>query len=521
MFQPSRPPAPPRMGNNGPSTLGRVLMLVAGILICIVALLLYPSFAALNRAFVASVTTWSALVGAALLLFIGMVLVSIVLMLFSHARKIAYKADQAAVIKLTNGMPAHVGDVRAGALIATLLPRSLDQHYEQLLEEKRRPFPQLHSFAQHMHNTHAPALPAPELVSGPPPASIPSFAQLLDQGQIGPGRPLILGYRADTGAPLTGSWKDLYSCGVGAQQGAGKSWLLAFLLAQSAAAGGRLIICDLHAGDDESLANRIGALAPAFMMDIASTPKEIEIAFAFADDKLERRKGNSARWPIVIVADEWTSLLRTSAGANLPAHIQNIAEQGRKFNVNGILAAQAWTKDASSPVRNQLTSHYVLRQRPDEARYQLGLKSAQLPDDIRNLPDATAYLLNVKGELIKVIIPQMTPADIARVGELIDVPARSPAKFGFTLPTAPLTPLVANCKPDGSQMVASDNQATTASQTAKVASPEAARAASLFLSGKSPAEITAELRGVKSNQGRAYQTALNEITELIRQGVQS
>lgn len=68
------------------------------------------------------------------------------------------------------------------------------------------------------------------------------------------------------------------------------------LTAQSAAVGGRLIICDLHAGDRESLANRIAALAPAFMMDVASTPKEIEAAFAFADDKLEKRKTNSARW---------------------------------------------------------------------------------------------------------------------------------------------------------------------------------------------------------------------------------
>jgi|tagenome__1003787_1003787.scaffolds.fasta_scaffold18952740_1 hypothetical protein len=76
------------------------------------------------------------------------------------------------------------------------------------------------------------------------------------------------------------------------------------------------------------------------MMDIASPPKEIEAAFAFADDKLDKRKGSTARWPIVIVADEWTSL-RTSAGATLPGHIQNSAEQGRKFNVNGMPGARA------------------------------------------------------------------------------------------------------------------------------------------------------------------------------------
>jgi hypothetical protein len=70
-------------------------------------------------------------------------------------------------------------------------------------------------------------------------------------------------------------------------------------------------------------------------------------------------------------------------------------------------------------------------------------------------------------------------------------------------------------------MVASANQATTAAQTDKMASPEAARAAGLFLAGKSPAEIVVELRGVKSSRGRSYQTALNDVIELIRQGVQA
>jgi hypothetical protein len=404
-------------------------------------------------------------------------------------------------------------------------PKYIDREYDtrQIVAQRSQGLPeQITTLNYHdSHKEERPQISGPviegEIVRTP---QIPSFAQLLDSGAIGPNKPLILGYDAATGMAISGSWKDLYSCGIGAQQGAGKTWLLAFLLAQSAAAGGRLIVCDLHAGDDESLANRIGALAPAFMMDIASTPKEIEAAFAFADDKLEKRKGSTARWPIVIVADEWTSLLRTSAGAALPGHIQNIAEQGRKFNVNGMLAAQAWTKDASSAVRNQLTSHYVLRQRPDEARYQLGLRSANLPDDIRSLPDATAYLLNVKGELTKVVIPRMTNADIARAGSMIEVQARALPSFGFTAPTAPLTPMVAERKPNGSQMVANDNQATTASQTARMVSPEAAHAAGLFLGGKSPAEIVAELRGVKSSQGRSYQTALNEVTELIRQGVQ-
>jgi hypothetical protein len=385
------------------------------------------------------------------------------------------------------------------------------------LETARRPTPNLTSLSYSFHDSRK-ALPMPEQVSAPQlQAPIPSFGEMLDAGLIGPSRPLILGFDALTGAPLTGSWKDLYSCGVGAMQGAGKTWLLVFLLAQSAAQGGRLIVCDLHAGDAESLAVRLGGLAGSFMCNVADTPKAILSAFELANAKLDARKTNTARWPIILVCDEWTSLLRTSAGPALGPLVQNIAEQGRKFNVNGLLAAQAWTKDASSAVRNQLTSHYVLRQRPDEARYQLGIRAANLPNDIRELPDATGYFLNVKGEITKVIIPRMDVADIARAGEMIDRPAHATgAAFGFQSPTQPLPAITAEAprKPLGS---GSAEAASTAAQTARMVSPEAIRAADLFKQKMSEKAIVKELRGIDG--GRNYETARNEVRNLILEGL--
>src|SRR3954453_17443216 len=76
-------------------------------------------------------------------------------------------------------------------------------------------------------------------------------------------------------------------------------------------------------------------------------------------------------------------------------------------------------------------------------------------------------------------------------------------------------------KLNGSQMVARTNEAITAIQAAKIVFPKVARAGSLFLGGTSLAEIVAELRGLKSSQSWSCQPALNEITELIREGVQS
>jgi hypothetical protein len=357
----------------------------------------------------------------------------------------------------------------------------------------------------------------PDQVSAP--ASIPTFAQLLDQGVIGPNKPLILGFNADTAQPITGSWRDLYSCGIGALQGAGKSWLQAFLLAQSAAAGGRLIICDPHAGADESLSMRIAALASSFMCDVASTDDEILTALRLANDKLEKRKaGKGGDWEILIAVDEWSSLLRGKLGDELPALVQNITEQGRKYHTNAILSAQGWTVDAAGIVRNRLTAHYVLRQRDAEARYQLGLKAAQLPGDIRTLPDATGYLLTVRGELTRVIIPMMTSADIARAGELIDRPAPVSPPMGFLAPTTPLPAITAEAtgKRPGSAVA---EAASKPAQSATTVPAEALRAASLFRQKTSEKAIVKELRGVEG--GRNYEAARDEVRNLIIEGLLS
>ena len=299
------------------------------------------------------------------------------------------------------------------------------------------------------------------LVSAPP--SVPTFGQLLDQGQIGPGRPLILGYVADSGQAITGDWNTLFSCGVGGMTGSGKSWVIAFLAGQSAAAGARIILIDPHAGDPESLANRLAGLSASFMCDVASSPSAIESALKLASSKLDnRRAGRGGTWPMLLICDEWTSMLRGKLGDLLTATALDFAEQGRKYGCFGILGAQAWQVDAAGAVRDRLASHYILRTRGDQFRYQTGLRSGAAPEDTLTLPPGQAYLLSTRGDLQKVQIPQMTHADILRLGTLVDAPARSPAKFGFIAPTAPLTPIVASAKPERSQKVAARTSATTA-----------------------------------------------------------
>ena len=357
---------------------------------------------------------------------------------------------------------------------------------------------------------------APEL----PPPSVPTFRQLLDAGTIGAGQPLCLGYDA-SGQAIRGSWNDLYSCGVGGMTGSGKSWLIAFLAGQSAAAGARIILIDPHAGDAESLANRLAGLAPSFVCDVASTPGEIESALQLAASKLEnRRNGRGGNWPLLLICDEWTSLLRGKLEGLLTATALDIAEQGRKFGVFAILAAQAWQVAAAGEVRDRLASHYVLRTRGSQFRYQTGLMGAA-PADTLTLAAGQAYMLSVRGELQKVQIPLMTADDIARLGALIDRPAAAVGQpFGFTPAHRPVITAEATGKSTGSQVEVTQPLPSTAAPTAKLVSPDAARAAALFVAGKSLPEIVEAMRGVKSSEGgRRYQSALKEVEQLLREGM--
>jgi hypothetical protein len=253
------------------------------------------------------------------------------------------------------------------------------------------------------------------------------------------------------------------------------------------------------------------------MCDVASTPGAIESALKLARDKLDnRRAGKGGTWPILLICDEWTSMLRGKLGDLLTATALDYAEQGRKYGCFAILGAQAWQVDAAGAVRDRLASHYILRTRGDQFRYQTGLRSGSAPEDTLTLPPGQAYFLSTRGDLVKVQIPTMTHADILRLGTLVDAPARSTPAMGFLAPTQPLSPITANAvtsgKHSGDTMATSAAQVTTASQ-----SPEAARALALLHDGRDLPAIVAELRNVRPKEGRKYITALAEVTDLIRQ----
>nr|MDP9416224.1 hypothetical protein [Pseudomonadota bacterium] len=345
---------------------------------------------------------------------------------------------------------------------------------------------------------------------------VPSFRELLDAGQVGldnEGRrqPLILGYGEH--GPITGGWKSLYSSGLGGLQGSGKTWTAAYLLAQSAINGAQFVICDPHAGDEESLATRVQPLAPALLCDIADDERSILQALKLADEEFQRRKdGDSNRRPLIVAVDEWTSLRRGELAEQLPRFVEDFSTEGRKLNVHIMLLGQRWDKESVGPFRNTLASSYVHRMRADEARMMTGLRASALPDDTLQLAPGAAYLVDTRGTLHRVQIPLMRPEDVVRVGErLCDSLTESRRPIGFPIPSR---------QSQNSHTVVKESPSEkydySASQSRVTLSPEASRIVGLFLEGKDAGAIVTDLTGMTSKNGKPYLTKLAEVQGVIR-----
>ena len=167
-------------------------------------------------------------------------------------------------------------------------PQSISTHYApQFRNEQRNAVD---------GSTGLPLLPL-EAVIG-----VPTFAQLLDQGRIGRGQPLLLGVD-EAGDEVSGSWLDLYSTIVSGLPGSGKTTSQRFLACQTALQGARFVIVDPHAGAaDDSLAATLAPLSSAFLCAPASDDKAILSAAQLVADIGKRRISgkDTSTYPVIL-----------------------------------------------------------------------------------------------------------------------------------------------------------------------------------------------------------------------------
>lgn len=292
------------------------------------------------------------------------------------------------------------------------------------------------------NTTYSPHMTAPRATSGVQMDGaredvpvVPTFADLLSDGKVGKGNALLLGY--NDGTPIYGDWRDLYSTGIGGISGSGKSWTAAYLLSQSALHGACIALLDPHSGDKESLSSRLAPLSSCFLCDAAGDSRQMIDIVAMVGAELQRRqRTRDNRIPWVLVADEFSSLMRGELADPLARLFEKIAQEGRKLQIYGMALGQVWqaSRSGGGELRDSLASCYLHRLRPNQARYLTGLTASSLPSDLLDLPAGTAYLMSTSGELRRVTIPRCTDSDIATVAGVLtdnaptlEMPARKRA----------------------------------------------------------------------------------------------
>jgi hypothetical protein len=347
-----------------------------------------------------------------------------------------------------------------------------------------------------------------------PPIAAPTFSELLDRGQIGRGQPLLLGIGED--GLIWGDWRDLFVTAIAGLMNSGKSTTARFILSQSVLHGARLVVCDPHGeaqgeASRDTLAGTLEPLSDSYLCQPATDDVSILDAVRLVSQELtERIEGKAVEFPIVLVLDEFSTLMRRRhLSEELAPLVEDLATQGRKFLVFGALLGQQWHAERAGggSLRGALASAYVHRLKRTDARLLLDLPSSELPRTDQLQP-GQALLYRTTGDLIPISIPNTTAEDMRRVARILSDGYKQKPDF------------VANVKPDSSQNVATSEAATSASQSGKTPSPEALRAAQLFMATSNPAEVVYQMRGVKSNQGGKYQQALVEVMALVREGVQ-
>lgn len=243
---------------------------------------------------------------------------------------------------------------------------------------------------------------------------------------------------------------------------------------------------------------------------------EIAQLLGYLTDELDRRlalRRAGERWgaPLFLALDELPVIADTVTGA--VDQLGRLLREGRKVSLYSVGASQSMLVKViggdSSAREAYRTAFYVGGD----------LKSAAVLLDIpqREIDDGPL------GPGVALLRSKATnPAQLVRVPYASNAAVRGLLGDGSSdFPQATTgrvitPPAEAWRKPDGSLTEASSGQATTASGRDGASSAEAQRAAALFLAGQDLAAVVYALRGVKSSEGRRYQTAAAEVQALLR-----
>jgi hypothetical protein len=275
---------------------------------------------------------------------------------------------------------------------------------------------------------------------------VPSARTLIEQGALGRGQDILLGFDAE-GNAVYRAWKQLKAILILGLQGGGKTTTACWLLAQVALSGGRLAVIDKHArSEEDSLYAKLRPLEACLICPVGDAPdtalEVLRITRAVFDARLA---GEPCTFPLLLVVDEFSAILRQgesggpweTVARELVALVEDPNFEGRKHQCYAICIGQATnaSRNGGTEVRDTFNTRIVHAMREKQAQM-LGLTEQQ--QQIARLERGQVYVDSEgAGEPFFIQMPYLSEAELHLVAERL---RRWQPQANPTLPTLPPLP---------------------------------------------------------------------------------
>lgn len=210
----------------------------------------------------------------------------------------------------------------------------------------------------------------PEMAQKSLPFSTPTFASLLQNKELAPGKPLILGY--SEGQPQHRTIQNLKAMAVAGWQGSGKTLSTAYIIASAVlCCDAQVYVVDPHKGHDEGLYANIQPLDQAGLIQVVNPFYMPKLINTLAQTLERRLNGTeSSTQPILLVIDELARLAKSDCFDDLIKFIERCTEETRKSNITFIGCSQKWTArhfKGRADIRACMNSALVHKTKPSQA----------------------------------------------------------------------------------------------------------------------------------------------------------
>ncbi len=273
--------------------------------------------------------------------------------------------------------------------------------------------------------------------------STPGCAELLRNGVLAPGKPLVIGF--SQGQPQYRALHELKSVAVAGWQGSGKTRSMAYLIAAAVITHDvQVFVVDPHKEHAESLATAIRPLTRSGHVTVTN-PFETPELIARLNRILDRRlAGAEPSAPgILLVIDELARLAKMEYFDDLITLLERCTEETRKANITFIGGSPKWTArhfKGRADIRGCMNSMLIHKTKPSQA--DLLLESAQDKKLIKQIQHpGDAILVTDYAEPVVVSMPYCSPQDMELVAEKL-------GKKAEEVPEVPKAPKVERNVPE-------------------------------------------------------------------------